>query len=510
MKFKLNRLFQKTLVAMVLLFGAIALLTSCFSGWNLYRHLYAEYENKGIAIAKSLSDAGAELIMGGDGALTQSIVNQYFDMKGVVYIILRSENGKVLFHSFGSHVPSEFQTLHDAVMQQRLVGVYSRNITLATVGSVIDITAPVHSVHGGFVHVGMDKSSIEKIGWDAFINQQGIVMVIFLLSIMVSYLLIRRIAQPLTVLTIYAKRLAKHDFLSVLPNQHHIRSLAKTSEDEVGNLANAFIFLESQIGRYIRDIKDTTAAKEKIESELAVARHIQMSLVPQSFPVLEGRHDLDLFAIMQPAKAVGGDFYDFKIENERLHVVIGDVSGKGVPASLLMAITMTMVRANISPTRGSAEVLRRVNDQLCTENTSGLFVTISYGILDLKTGVFEYCSGGHHPPYWLHEGEATELQITGGMALGLASDCDYEECMMTLKKGDGIFFYTDGITEARNRKGEFFREERLEGILRKTDMHAQNICDAVVDEVTTFAGTAPQSDDLTVTCIIWDPEGNRG
>ena len=506
MKFKLNRLFQKTLVAMVLLFAVIALLTSCFSGWNLYRYLYLEYEKKGMAIAKSLSDAGAELIISGDEALTQSILNQYFDMKGVVYILLRSQDGRILFHSFGSDVPMEFDSLHDSIIGQPRVSIYSRNIHLSTIGSVIDITAPIHSAKGGYVHVGMDKTSIEKLGWSAFMNQQGIVLGIFFLSIMVSYLLIRRIAQPLTVLTIYAKRLAKHDFLSVLPNQHHIRSLAKTSEDEVGNLAKAFIFLESQIGRYIRDIKETTAAKEKIESELTVARHIQMSLVPQSFPVLDGRHDVDLFAIMQPAKAVGGDFYDFKIENERLHLVIGDVSGKGVPASLLMAITMTMVRANISPTRGSAEVLRRVNTQLCMENTSGLFVTISYGILDLKTGIFEYCSGGHHPPYWLHAEGVTELQITGGMALGLADDCEYEECMMTLKKGEGIFLYTDGITEARNPKGEFFREERLALLLEKTQMDAQIICDAVVDEVTAFAGTAPQSDDVTVTCIIWNPE----
>jgi len=506
MKFKLNRLFQKTLLAMVFLFGAIALLTSCFSGWNLYKHLYVEYENKGVAIARSLSDAGADLIVGGDVAITQSIVNQYFDMKGVVYIILRSESGKVLYHSFGSSVPPIFNVLHTAVIQQPLDTIYVRNVNIKDIGSVIDITAPIHSSHGGFVHVGMDKTSIEKIGWTAFLNQQGIVLCIFFLSIVMSYLLIRRIAQPLTILTIYAKRLAKHDFLSVLPNQHHIRTMAKTSEDEVGNLANAFILLESQIGRYIRDIKETTAAKEKIESELAVARHIQMSLVPQSFPVLEGRHDLDLFAIMQPAKAVGGDFYDFKIENDRLHIVIGDVSGKGVPASLLMAITMTMVRANISPTRGSAEVLRRVNDQLFLENNTGLFVTISYGILELKTGVFEYCSGGHHPPYLLQNNKVTELEITGGMALGLADDCEYEERMITLKKGEGIFLYTDGITEARNKTGEFFREDRLEALLLKTKLYAETLCDTVVDEVTAFAGTAPQSDDLTVTCVIWHPE----
>jgi serine phosphatase RsbU (regulator of sigma subunit) len=506
MKFKLNRLFQKTLVAMVLLFGAIALLTSCFSGWNLYKHLYAEYENKGVAIARSLSDAGADLIVSGDGALTQSIVNQYFDMKGVVYILLRAEDGRLLFHSFGSSVPDAFSGLHAGLIGSGITDIVVRNIDISDVGDVIDITAPIQAAKGGFVHVGMDKASIKKIGWSAFLNQQGIVLVLFLLSIMVSYLLIRRISHPLTVLTIYAKRLAKHDFLSTLPNQHHIRTMAKISEDEVGNLANAFIFLEAQIGRYIRDIKETTAAKEKIESELSVARHIQMSLVPQSLPLLEGRHDLDLFAIMQPAKAVGGDFYDFKIEGDRLHVVIGDVSGKGVPASLLMAITMTMVRANIAPTRGTAEVLRRVNDQLFIENNTGLFVTISYCILDLKTGVLEYCSGGHHPPYLLQTNKVTELEITGGMALGLDGDCDYEECMVTLKKGEGFFLYTDGITEARNKKGEFFREDRLEALLLKTSLTAQTICDTVVDDVTAFANKAPQSDDLTVTCVIWNPE----
>lgn len=238
-----------------------------------------------------------------------------------------------------------------------------------------------------------------------------------------------------------------------------------------------------------------------IRRELDIARGIQQSILPRAFP---RRPDLELFAEMLPAHEVGGDFYDFfPVDDARLALVVGDVSGKGVPAALFMAVSRTVLRS-VAPDRlAPAECLRRANALLCLENSTELFVSVFYGVLDTRTGELAYSNGGHNPPYVVRKsGEVTPLEPTGGMVLGVFDDVAYEERRVTLGAGDGVFVYTDGVTEAMDGDDRLFSDSRLEASLT-AHHHAtpEGLIRAVVDDVRRHSAGVPQSDDITALAV---------
>jgi sigma-B regulation protein RsbU (phosphoserine phosphatase) len=286
----------------------------------------------------------------------------------------------------------------------------------------------------------------------------------------------------------------------------HLQSLVLSVRDEVGELAESFGYMEQELRKSIKNLTETTAAKERIESELKIARAIQMSMVPKIFPPFPDRPEFDLYAIIEPAKEVGGDFYDFFfIDDDHLYFVIGDVSDKGVPASLFMAVTRTLIRSQTSKEMFPDEVLRRVNRELCGDNDANMFVTVFCGVLHTRTGKVWYSNGGHNSPYLLSaRGEVEALERTGGMVLGVMDDIPYQTKQMTLSTGDGLFLYTDGITEALDRHGNLFSDERLQAVLRRTKaVTSIETIHGVVDEVERFAANAPQADDITALALMY-------
>jgi sigma-B regulation protein RsbU (phosphoserine phosphatase) len=264
--------------------------------------------------------------------------------------------------------------------------------------------------------------------------------------------------------------------------------------------------MEQELRKSITNLTETTAVKERIESELKIARAIQMSMVPKIFPPFPDRPEFDLYAIIEPAKEVGGDFYDFFfIDDDLLYFVIGDVSDKGVPASLFMAVTKTLIRSQTSKEMSPDEVLRRVNRELCSDNDTNMFVTVFCGVLHTRTGEVWYSNGGHNPPYLLSaRGEVEALERTGGMVLGVMDDIPYQTKQVRLSTGDGLFLYTDGITEAMDRHGNLFSDERLRAVLRRTKaVTSVEIIHGVIDEVERFAADAPQADDITALALMY-------
>ena len=283
-------------------------------------------------------------------------------------------------------------------------------------------------------------------------------------------------------------------------------SLPLNSQDEVGELAASFVYMEQELRKSIKNLTETTAAKERIESELKIARAIQMSMVPKISPPFPDRDEFDLYAVIEPAKEVGGDFYDFFfVDDDYLYFVIGDVSDKGVPASLFMAVTKTLIRSQTSKGMSPDEILTRVNKDLCVDNDSNMFVTVFCGMFHTLTGDVWYSNGGHNPPYLLSAcGEVTALARTGGMVLGVMEDIPYQTKQIRLGTGDGLFLYTDGITEAMDDHGNLFSDERLRAILRQTKGATPGeIIRGVVGEVKRFAAGAPQSDDITALALTY-------
>ena len=258
--------------------------------------------------------------------------------------------------------------------------------------------------------------------------------------------------------------------------------------------------------RYIRESQQEHNQLESIKNDLAIAGEIQQTILPRSFPPFpELTEVVDIYASMTPAIDVDGDFYDFfQIDDERIGLVIADVSGKGVPASLFMAVSRTLLRATALRGVSSAECLTYANKLLCKESLDSMFVTVFYGIYHYKTGMMDYTNAGHNPPYLLRGGRTVEcLPVASNFVVGVFDDIEFESNTLTFGIGDTLLLYTDGVTEAFNDKREQFSESNLQDIL--ASMHesssAKEVVTSVLQSVKTFSGDYPQSDDITLLSL---------
>jgi phosphoserine phosphatase RsbU/P len=252
--------------------------------------------------------------------------------------------------------------------------------------------------------------------------------------------------------------------------------------------------------------------KERLEEGLKLAHDIQMSMLPKTFPPFPERGELDIFAAITPAKKVGGDFYDFFfLDEDRLCFAIGDVSGKGVPAALFMAVIKTLFKAIAGRVQNPSDILSTVNREICRDNDSQMFTSLFCGILDTRTGEIKYSNGGHNPPYHLSGGGVQQVPKTGGRVLGLLEETSYGWGRLVLGSGETIFLYTDGVTEAMDPAGQFFSERRLESILTQTKFaSAREQIEHLTSQITLFAAGAEQSDDITALAIRYlGPAGSN-
>jgi phosphoserine phosphatase RsbU/P len=322
----------------------------------------------------------------------------------------------------------------------------------------------------------------------------GLLGFFFLLLVIVW--IARSITRPLRSLSEAAERIARGDLELELP-------VLKT-RDEVGRLNESFRHMKTSLKRYIADLKETTAAKERIESELKIARDIQMGILPKTFPPFPHRGEFEIYGAIDPAREVGGDLYDFFFLDERhLCFVIGDVSGKGVPAALFMAITRTLIKSKATQGLDPGSVLARVNEDLCLDNEAMMFVTLFLGILDTRTGEVHYGNAGHNPPCLLRrKGEVETVPGTGGTALGVLEDCVYRSNTIRLLPGDTLFLYTDGVTEAVDRDEKFFSEGRLrEELSAAKGDPPKEMVEKILSKVEDFSRGVEQSDDITLLAI---------
>jgi sigma-B regulation protein RsbU (phosphoserine phosphatase) len=249
--------------------------------------------------------------------------------------------------------------------------------------------------------------------------------------------------------------------------------------------------------------------------ELDVAKRIQQSIVPKRFPPFPHRAEIAIHASMQPARSVGGDFYDyFFIDDHRLAFAVGDVTGKGVPAALFMAVSRTLLRATAALGSSPSECLASVNDALCAEDVWGMYVTCFYGVLDTRNGRFDMCNAGHNPPYILRvDGSIEPTPQVGGFMLGMFADSAYEYATVELGLGDSLVLFTDGVTEAVNAVAEQYEEERLEATLQRlatngTTVTAEQLVAGVIADVEQFVSGAPQADDITLLVLTWAAQGS--
>ncbi|RJR25289.1 MAG: HAMP domain-containing protein [Desulfobacteraceae bacterium] len=318
----------------------------------------------------------------------------------------------------------------------------------------------------------------------------------FFIILLVIVLIARSITRPLKGLSVAAGHIAKGDLDAEIPEVKN--------RDEVADLADSFRFMKASLKKYIADLKETTAAKERIESELKIAHDIQMSILPKTFPPFPDRYEFELYAMIEPAREVGGDLYDFFFLDEtNLCFAIGDVSGKGVPASLFMAVTRTLIKTKATQGLEPGKLLTRVNQDLCVDNDAMMFVTLFLGILDVRTGELQYSNAGHNPPYILgHSGETRAVKEKGGAALGVMEDCEYRSHNVIMRPGETLFLYTDGVTEAADAAQNLFSDQRLVTELSLNgNKPVRDIVSSLMARVKAFSHEVEQTDDITMLVI---------
>ena len=273
---------------------------------------------------------------------------------------------------------------------------------------------------------------------------------------------------------------------------------------EVGKLARSYISMIEDLETYIENLQSIMSEKERINAELQLASDIQAHMLPCIFPPFPGRTEFDLYALMHPAKEVGGDFYDFFLVNEdKLAIIVADVSGKGVPAALFMVIAKTLIKNYTQMDMDPAEVFTTVNHILCDGNDAGLFVTAWMGVLEIETGNLTYVNAGHNPPLIKKaDGNFEYLRERTGFVLAGMDGIKYRQNSFKLSPGDRIFLYTDGVTESTNEHEELYGEERLQHFLNTHETgHTEEILDALRKDLRDFSNEAPQFDDITMLLL---------
>lgn len=430
------------------------------------------------------------------------------------YSMLISKKGRFIVHpdekriindSIGSIVKASKDTTLVVVSQRILAGEKSSDYEIT---DDYNYECEDFDGRGGYVFF----TPIKHTGWslvlftpeksiDLIAYVLGGVLVFFIiLAVLIVWLVsrysIKRTAKPLKQLATSANEVAKGHFDTPLPTIKY--------NDEIHLLRDSFEDMEKSLTRYVDELKSTTASKAAIENELKVAHDIQMSMLPKIFPPYPERNDIDIYGSLKPAKDVGGDLFDFYIRDNQMFFCIGDVSGKGVPASLVMAVTRSLFRNISVHTAEPEQIVYALNEALAEGNETNMFVTAFVGVLDLANGHLRYCNAGHDSPLLLGQG-VDVVPCDPNLPLGVDAGWNYSLQELTMERQTTIFLYTDGLNEAENNAHVQFGTERVtnlaEELLAEDKNQPAEIIDKMAEAVRAFVGEAEQSDDLTMLAI---------
>lgn len=392
-----------------------------------------------------------------------------------------------------------------AVFDDPTIG-FPAYISNSDYGWLCSAGAPVYAEDGSVIAYAMIDVSMDEVmaNREAFLKNILLIMVAstLLLALVFMWVINRMVVRPINSLAFAASSFVSDH--KAEGEASAISQLKIHTSDEIQNLAESVQRMELDINQYIDDLESVTAEKERIGAELDIARHIQASMLPCIFPAFPDRHEIDIYATMDPAKEVGGDFYDFFMVDERhLAIVMADVSGKGVPAALFMVIGKTLIKDHTTPGRDLGQVFTAVNNLLCEANSEGLFITAFEGVLDLVTGEFNFVNAGHEMPFICKAGGEFEAhKLRRAFVLAGMEDMRYRAGSMPLEPGDKIFQYTDGVTEATNAQEELYGMDRLHAVLNRVkDGTPHEILPAVKKDIDAFVSEAPQFDDITMLCL---------
>lgn len=524
----------------ILLFAALALLLLVSVGlaayYLNYQKLVSQYgdlassaaelaatEVSGDAVARYLRDGEDESYRLAQAQLSNIkdrlnlrflyISVPYLDRNDAVYVFdvaVKGEDMSLISHIGDHSGTSDVYDITTGVMKTGETA-QSRRITRGQFGYLLSAYAPLKNSAGETVAVvGVDvdmtlviRQIVEQTA-QLLALMAGVIVLFVLLALAITN---RSVVSPV-------KRLSEHmaafdkraDTLTIAP-------FAARGHDEIAVMAQSFNGMAENIREYVENLRVVTADKQRIATELSVANTIQSAMLPRIFPYAPDRKEFSVYATMEPAKSVGGDFYDFYIlhgpEKTGTHLafVVADVSGKGIPAALFMVIAKSLIKTGAMQGLTPAEILTSVNDQLCENNDAGMFVTVYMGLLELATGKLLVANAGHNPPLIRRRGGQYEwLRHRAGFVLAGLPDRKYVDVEMQLMEGDRLFLYTDGVTEMQNPQQKLYGEDRLIETLVASDAERRGVMELlpyVRASVDRFADGAEQADDVTMLALDW-------
>lgn len=374
----------------------------------------------------------------------------------------------------------------------------------------LKVMQPAVSIHEeeGYTQGASMDTKIEPMGWTLncrvrFMEdnaQTFIVKVIvyvftgllFLILGLAIIFIVRWQTKPLRIITAATDAMAQGNFQAKLPTIY--------ANTEIKRLRDSFFRMQLQLSQYIEDLKFTTQKSAVMEHDIEVAAEVQQTLLPKKFPT---RDDLDIYGFQQPARVVGGDLFDFFIHQGKLFFCIGDVSGKGVPASLFMTVVVHLFRNVGHHTDNPAEITAAINQELAEGNKKCMFCTLFTGVIDLETHLMEFCNAGHNAPLFIHKDEVRFLKMDADIPTGVFTGFDYKVQQFQLEDGDCLFLYTDGVTEAQNLDDAYMGEERVLDAVSScpvgADMH--QLTDHILMHIEDFTQGSEQNDDITILSI---------
>ncbi len=440
-----------------------------------------------------------------------SIINQdyYFgkDSAGHASCFIVTKQG-----TFIAHPTNDLEadaTIHDFLKKQ--TGRNSRSIVNEILSESEGMTT-FRNKEGDIFSIF--HSPIERTGWrmgiivpDKDIYSIINILIMVLMAIMLFGLLvvglvcrsaIHRLTKPITRFANSAEEIAKGNFKAELP--------VIKSKDELLQLHNSFVTMQQSLINQIEQTRIVNEEKGRIDKELQIANNIQMSMIPKIFPPFPERTDIDVYARLTPAKEVGGDIYDFYIRDEKLFFCIGDVSGKGVPAALVMAVTHTLFRTLSAHEALPNRILAAINHSLTEGNDSSMFVTLFIGVLDLPTGRLRYSNAGHNAPLIISDNEEHMLPCDPNVPIGVMENWKFTIQETTIDLYSTIFLYTDGLTEAEDIHQNQFQDSRIVAAARKASTQPQKLIEQMTLSVHQFVGEAEQNDDQTMLAIQYKRE----
>lgn len=494
-------------------YGSLASSAAELAATEINGDAIANYLGRGLDASYYVTEAKLKNIKKALDLRFMYVSVPYFTVNDAVYVFDIALDGEdmSLINKLGDHSGnSDVYDITTGVMKTGETATNPR-ITTGQFGFLLSAYAPLKNsedetvaVVGVDVDMNIVLHQIITQSLQLLLLMTGMILLFVLAALLITN---RNVVQPIKQLSAHMGAFNKD------ADTLELASFVTKSQDEIGVMAQSFNNMAKNIKEYVENLRVVTADKQRIATELNVANTIQSSMLPRMFPYPPDRREFSVYATMEPAKSVGGDFYDFYVlhgleaTGTHLVFVIADVSGKGIPAALFMAITQSLLKTRAMQGETPAHIFASVNDQLCQNNDAGMFVTAYMGLLELSTGKLTVANAGHNPPLLRRRDGIYEwLRHKSGFVLAGMEHMMYTDIELQLEPGDRLFLYTDGVTEALNPEQELYGEKRLEETLNASDKNPMGVMELlpyIKESIDKFANGAEQADDVTMLVLDW-------